>query len=380
MTKPNIVQTMKTILSSLERQLRLPLVLTVFMLLGFLSMSGQVDDAVEKKASHNIKVKGKFGVAPFVTYNTSLGGGFGIIPMYSFKPNPADTVSVSSVLGAGAIYTTNKSSIIGLFGALYFDQNRWRVFYGLGRGTFTFQTYLDIPIIDEGVFIGYQSTADAFYVKARRTIYSNLLVGLGYQYTNAVTTFEDAIDVPLKTNMLKAELLWDTRNYLLYPKEGTMFIVRLNYMPEWMRNKKTSSVIISNFNHYFPMVSDRDVLAIRAHVRAGLENISFQQQAALGGTDLRGYSQGKYRGDGVIDGQAEYRWNFKNNWRLGAVAFAGVGTVYGSVNEDFNWKLYPSIGAGIRYTVLPDDHFNVGLDFGLGKDDWGLYFRIGEAF
>jgi len=23
---------------------------------------------------------------------------------------------------------------------------------------------------------------------------------------------------------------------------------------------------------------------------------------------------------------------------------------------------------------------NVGLDFAVGKDDWGLYFRIGEAF
>jgi len=25
-------------------------------------------------------------------------------------------------------------------------------------------------------------------------------------------------------------------------------------------------------------------------------------------------------------------------------------------------------------------HMNVGMDFAVGKDDWGLYFRIGEAF
>ncbi|WP_310377703.1 hypothetical protein [Flavobacterium sp.] len=42
--------------------------------------------------------------------------------------------------------------------------------------------------------------------------------------------------------------------------------------------------------------------------------------------------------------------------------------------------LLPSIGAGIRYLAIPKQRMNVGFDTALGKDDWGIYFRIGEVF
>ena len=40
----------------------------------------------------------------------------------------------------------------------------------------------------------------------------------------------------------------------------------------------------------------------------------------------------------------------------------------------------PGGGVGIRYMTIPKVRINVGMDFALGKDDWGIYFRIGEAF
>jgi hypothetical protein len=30
--------------------------------------------------------------------------------------------------------------------------------------------------------------------------------------------------------------------------------------------------------------------------------------------------------------------------------------------------------------VFPDNNMNVGLDVAAGREDWGLYFRIGEAY
>ena len=33
-----------------------------------------------------------------------------------------------------------------------------------------------------------------------------------------------------------------------------------------------------------------------------------------------------------------------------------------------------------RYMAFPENKMNVGLDFAAGKDDWGIYFRIGESF
>jgi hypothetical protein len=40
----------------------------------------------------------------------------------------------------------------------------------------------------------------------------------------------------------------------------------------------------------------------------------------------------------------------------------------------------PSIGTGIRFLALPKQQMRVGIDVAAGKNDWGLYIRVGEAF
>ena len=42
--------------------------------------------------------------------------------------------------------------------------------------------------------------------------------------------------------------------------------------------------------------------------------------------------------------------------------------------------LSPSSIAGLRSNIFPDNHMNTGIDIAAGKDDWGIYFRVGEAF
>ncbi len=39
-----------------------------------------------------------------------------------------------------------------------------------------------------------------------------------------------------------------------------------------------------------------------------------------------------------------------------------------------------TISTGFRFNVFPENHMNIGIDGAVGKDDWGIYFRIGEAF
>ena len=53
---------------------------------------------------------------------------------------------------------------------------------------------------------------------------------------------------------------------------------------------------------------------------------------------------------------------------------------FGIAEFDNNGKLLPSIGAGFRYAAFPENKMNVGIDIAAGKDDWGVYFRIGESF
>ena len=43
-------------------------------------------------------------------------------------------------------------------------------------------------------------------------------------------------------------------------------------------------------------------------------------------------------------------------------------------------RILPGAGAGFRYMADSETNMNVGLDFAVGDGDWGLYFRVGEAF
>ena len=54
--------------------------------------------------------------------------------------------------------------------------------------------------------------------------------------------------------------------------------------------------------------------------------------------------------------------------------------MFEAINESDDGKLLPAVGAGFRFTAFPDNHMNVGLDAAVGDGDWGIYFRIGEAF
>jgi hemolysin activation/secretion protein len=108
-------------------------------------------------------------------------------------------------------------------------------------------------------------------------------------------------------------------------------------------------------------------------------NVPFQAQAIVGRDDIRGYSQGQFSGNQVYALQSEYRWMF-NNSRFGMVGFAGVATAVQSISDIFKSELLPGVGAGIRYRLIPALKINIGVDAGVGKGDYSITFRIGEAF
>ena len=68
---------------------------------------------------------------------------------------------------------------------------------------------------------------------------------------------------------------------------------------------------------------DRDVIAARGVVGLGLGDLTCNQQFIVGGRqDIRGYTQGEFRGNYMVAVQGEYRWNLATRW--GLVGFLGV--------------------------------------------------------
>lgn len=319
-----------------------------------------------------------FNVMPYLNYNRTLDFMFGAIPMVMYKMDKKDSISPKSLSGISAVYTTNKSYFIASFNKLYFKEDTWRAQIFMAIGNQNAQFYADD--LDTGEFYDYGTKKTILSLVIQRKIVKSLYFGLGYSNMHYDTHYQDDVKPSSvsHTNAIQLNMMYDNRDNVYYPTRGNKIKLRWLTYPTWFGNQVDANKILSEYDKYFPMRNGNDVFAARFSGKFGLGNIAFEQQVTIGGTDIRGYSEGKYRGDGLMDLQAEYRYNFHK--KMGIVGFAGVATIYGSDTNDFNWKLYPGAGAGFRYRAFKKEKFNVGLDAAVGKGDWGLYFRLGEAF
>ncbi|ETN95923.1 BamA/TamA family outer membrane protein [Zhouia amylolytica] len=339
---------------------------------------------IEKKELNNdeekiITEKGlDFKLMPFLSYNRNLEFMFGGIPMVMYRIDKEDEVSPKSISGVSAVYTTNQSYFIALFNKFYFKGDKWRATFFMVTGDHNSQFFVDD--LDNSGFYDYGTKTTIVSGGLQRQIISHIFGGLTYTYSHYDTVYEDDLNPPsvTSTHGLELNFLADTRDAVYYPKSGNKIKLRWISYPEWFSNDFSSNKIRSEFNKYISVRKEKDVIAARFAGQFGLGDVVFEQQVTIGGKDIRGYSEGKYRGDGLLALQGEYRYNF--NDKMGLVGFAGLATIYGSDTASFNWNMYPGIGAGYRYTAFNDVKFNIGLDAAFGKDDWGVYFRIGEAF
>ncbi len=326
--------------------------------------------------SSRIDGKYKFMPIPYINYDRSLGFTLGVVPMLMFNPSEKDTISPSSLISIVGVYSTNRTWFLMGFGRFYLGEDNWRITTAGGIGTVHFQFYLDFL---GGRWIPYQSEAGFFMFKLERRIYEKLYGGVSYIHANVITSTENLpFTDSLTLNGVGLDLSLDKRDNPHYPRRGYYSNLKYNTFPEFFGNETVSQKIEMETNYYFSTRQRRDVVAARLYGGIGLGDLAFSQQFIVNGKDIRGYTQGAFRGNYLFALQGEYRWNFHRRW--GAVGFAGVATVFEAINESDNGKLLPGIGTGIRFKAFQETNFSVGIDVAAGRDDWGIYFQIGEAF
>lgn len=100
------------------------------------------------------------------------------------------------------------------------------------------------------------------------------------------------------------------------------------------------------------------------------------------GQSARGYPDGRYRGERLVYGEAEYRGPLMSNGLLGMVAFVTMTTVSDNqTGEKLFDSLAPSAGGGLRLLLNKRSRTNLCFDFAWGKDGAsGVYLAIQDAF
>lgn len=100
------------------------------------------------------------------------------------------------------------------------------------------------------------------------------------------------------------------------------------------------------------------------------------------GRSARGYTQGRFRGNNMAYGEAEYRFPISQcGGVFGGVLFANATTAN---NPALSLKLFenvkPSFGFGLRVKLDKHSRTNLAVDMGFGHQSMGFYLAVSETF
>jgi len=321
---------------------------------------------------------------PVINYSNTIGASFGFIGSSFYKISNTDTVSPSSSTGAFGMYSTNNTYFLAVFQQLYLNKDSWRITAAAGTGNANAQYWQEIPLIG-GMFIGFGAKANFAMLKIDRKIFNNFYIGVNGILVDSKTTFDfpDFFPDSLKNdarnmNNLGGQLTYDKRDHKLNPYNGYIVTLKASFYRGWLGSDDDFNRYELSHNNYFTLKNERNILATRFYAAISTGEVPFLGQNVVGQDDIRGYSSGKYRNNQVYALQAEYRWQFYK--RMGMVGFLGVASAVEYLPDILENELLPGAGIGFRYLMIPKERINVGIDIAKGKGDWGLYFRIGEAF
>lgn len=351
-------------------------IILLLILCSTASILGQTEADTLKKV--------RFAAIPMVNYNPSFGVIVGAMGNAYYKLNASDTISPSSSTGLFGMFTTNGTYFTSAFQQFYLRKDNWRIMLAAGLGKLNFQYWQELPVIG-GQFIGFGTEATFMMAKIERKVFKKLYAGIQGTYTKAKTEFDVPDFVPdslrfdeRNMNNLGYQFNYDMREHQMNPRGGYNIVFKNSFYREWINSGNNFEKFELTYNHYYKVKNERNILAFRVHAAISTGDVPFQGQNVVGNDDIRGYSAGKYRNNEVYAIQTEYRWSFYK--KLGMVGFLGIASAVEKIGDIPTSEVLPGIGVGFRYMMIPKERINVGVDVATGKDDWGLYFRIGESF
>ena len=356
----------------------------LFVVLFLASILGFAEDTnrVEKKVN--------WAAIPSPSYNQVQGFGITVVGGVFYQLSKKDTLSNPSSTFLYGTYMENKTWIGAILQEGYFGENKWWYDILAVKGDFRFRYYR--KVLNRELQLSYATDITIIKGNFLREIKNGIYGGLHYKFSHFQTQFNldnlpGNIELPTYSTDaqfagLGVKIAFDNRDYSLNPSTGIFTDITTTHFRESLGGDGNFDLVELNFNQYFTW-TPKQVLAIRFYGFFGIGDVPFEEQAILGfagprGNDVRGYSSGRYRGQQLADVQAEWRWNFYK--RFGMVAFGSLSMIGNDDVEISNNGFLPAIGAGLRFMAAPDKKVNVGLDLAAGKEDYGIYFVLSEAF
>lgn len=172
---------------------------------------------------------------------------------------------------------------------------------------------------------------------------------------------------------------YDSRDFAQNAYRGHFLKIEQMFYPKLLNKYYFNSTDITYTTYVRPYKSA--ILAFELH---GLYNyastrgeVPWTMLAKSGaGNRLRGYYEGRYMDNGIVEAQIELRQHIRKRW--GACVWIGGGNVFNSFKTFDANHFLPSYGVGARWEMK--HRVNIRFDMGFTRNSPGFCFNIGEAF
>lgn len=333
------------------------------------------------------KKKADLLIAPAPLADPANGSGFVAGAIVFYNPNNAPQQWMS---GGGIVYTTRGTKGAGTFHTMSFDQDRWRVsanasyfdarqdYYGVG-----------VEAGDRGEILDLDSKQLTIQLEGLMRIFPQAYLGVRYRLFSVRAEPQDPPSATLPPppadqlhstmSAIGPSFAYDTRDSATQPHRGVYVTAVWQFGFQALGDSFSHNKLRVAGNVYLP-AGQGTVLAVRGSFCSAGGDVPYYDLCLFGSSnDLRGYPSGRYRDRASWAAQAELRQHVTGRW--GAVAFFGMGGIapsLGDIAERGN--ILPAAGVGLRYRPFKDNDVQLRVDFGLGKNDHGVYVGIAEAF
>ncbi len=324
-----------------------------------------------------------FSVIGGPNYSTNTGFGIGLVAAGLYRIDRTDLTMPPSNASLFADVSTTGFFMIGIRGNNLFKEQKHRLdytfyfsykptyFWGVGWDAATYnprseytrlETSLEVNFmwrVAKNTYVGISS--DCNYIIGRDVYPDYVPPGEGTTYTNIG---------------LGGLFVYDSRDLINNAYRGLYIKLDQRFYPEFLANKtyfSRSELFIDYYHHAWRGA----VMAYDLHMQFNRGDAPWTMLAELGSPyRMRGYYQGQYRDNGIMEIQAELRQ--KIHGRNGVAVWVGAGNVFPSVSDFNGAHTLPNYGLGYRWEFKK--RVNVRLDYGFGKGQSGFIFNINEAF
>lgn len=322
---------------------------------------------------------------PIPVANPTIGAGLQAALLYLHQQTSADPTVPNATSGIVGMYTDTDSWFAGGFhdGNWKDDLYRFRILAGRGEFNLDFFGTGDDSLLRDNP-IPFSIATDAVFSQLLRRIpgSEDWYLGLRYVYFRSNVVFNIGSLIPglppvtddMTTSSLGVMANYDSRDNNYYTSSGSYFEVVWTRDNDAWGSDFSFDKLTSFYNFYYPL-SEKSVLALRAHVANAHGDIPFYLLPSL---RLRGFPAGQYKDNSSLSGHVEWRRKIHPRW--GFILFYEAGNITESMNRILQADTVKAYGCGIRWQVTENKLLNLGIDIGFSKDDYAVYVQVGEKF